>query len=157
MTAARRHPGSMPGWRFTADLFHVTQFRPAEWKGLQMKNIIIRISAAGLILMGPLAAQAEPLKTMDEVGAAIQACWKSPADIKNSSVTLSFSLKRDGSLIGAPKPTAINVEGDEKARTTFVDTAIKSLQACLPLNLSPALANGIAGTIYTMRFATPGN
>ncbi len=122
-----------------------------------MKSIVMKISAAVLILMGASGAQAEPLKTMNEVGAAIQACWKSPSDIKNSSITLSFSLKRDGSLIGAPKPTAINVEGDEKARTAFVDTAVKSLQDCFPLSLSPALANGIAGTVYTVQFAAPAN
>ncbi|WP_182519431.1 hypothetical protein [Ochrobactrum sp. RH2CCR150] len=101
------------------------------------------------------AVQAAELKSMEEVGAALQACWSPPADTKNSSVTLSFSFKRDGSLIGAPRATAIDVQGDDKARKAFVDTAIQAVQKCTPVQLAPSLAQGIGGGVYTMQFTSP--
>ncbi|MBA8837427.1 hypothetical protein FHW03_000702 [Ochrobactrum sp. RH2CCR150] len=116
------------------------------------------ISMTGLfasVFLTAGAVQAAELKSMEEVGAALQACWSPPADTKNSSVTLSFSFKRDGSLIGAPRATAIDVQGDDKARKAFVDTAIQAVQKCTPVQLAPSLAQGIGGGVYTMQFTSP--
>lgn len=115
-------------------------------------------ASATLIMAVSIAAgtagqsKAATLNTMDDVGAAIRACWNPPSDIKNSTVTLSFSFKRDGTLIGPPRPTAIHVEGDAKARKFFVDAATSALAQCLPLTFSPTLAKGIAGTVFTLQF-----
>jgi len=83
-------------------------------------------NAAGLsMLMGALLAafphpsNAAPLNTMAEVGSALHACWTPPANSDNSSVTLSFSFRRDGTLIGPPRPTAVKVNGDAKARQAY--------------------------------------
>ncbi|MEP9390424.1 hypothetical protein [Mesorhizobium sp. KR9-304] len=100
---------------------------------------------------------AEPFDTMDEVGAAIQACWHPPSGTEGSEVTLSFSFNRDGALIGPPMPTAINVPGDEAARQAFVEAATKALEGCVPFSFSPALAAGIGGTVFTTEFASPAN
>jgi hypothetical protein len=123
-----------------------------------MKRVGATISVAALLLMGATCQSgAEPLQTMDEVGAAIQACWKPPAGTSGSAVTLSFSFNRDGRLIGPPMATAINVSGDVTARQAFVEAATKALEGCVPLSFSPALAAGIGGTVFTMRFASPAN
>ncbi|TIO09671.1 hypothetical protein [Mesorhizobium sp.] len=116
-----------------------------------------RLSAiAGAMLAGATCqSNAETLNTMDDVGAAIQACWTPPADAGNSTVTLAFSFKRNGTLIGPPRATAINVAGDAKARQSFVDAAIAALEDCLPLSFSPALAQGIAGNVFTLQFDSP--
>jgi ABC-type sugar transport system substrate-binding protein len=114
----------------------------------------LSISAAMLFIAASSSAAA-PLGTMDEVGAAILACWNPPAGTKGSFVTLSFSFKRDGTLIGPPRPTEINVAGDEEAQKQFVDTAIAALENCLPLEFSPALAAGIGGQVFTLPFASP--
>lgn len=116
------------------------------------------ISMTGLcasIFLTAGAVQAAELKSMEEVGAALQACWSPPAGTKSSSVTLSFSFKRDGSLIGTPRATAVNMKGDAKARKAFADTAIEAVQKCTPLQLAPALAQGIGGGVYTMQFTSP--
>ncbi|RWM25242.1 hypothetical protein [Mesorhizobium sp.] len=115
-----------------------------------------RLSAiAGVLLAAPIPANAASLNTMNEVGAALQACWTPPANSGNASVTLSFSFKRDGTLIGPPKPTAIKVSGDDKARQAYVDAATAALRNCLPLSFSPALAQGIAGNVFTLQFNSP--
>jgi hypothetical protein len=121
-----------------------------------MKRACTTISVAALLWTGAAwQSSAEPLKTMDEVGAAIQACWNPPAGTSGSVVTLSFSFNRDGKLIGPPRPTAINVSGDEAARQAYVEAATEALEACVPFSFSPALAAGIAGTVFTMVFASP--
>jgi hypothetical protein len=123
-----------------------------------MRNLTAALTVAGAVAIGAIAtAHAEPLKTVDEVGAALQACWTPPAGIDNSSVTLSFSFKRDGTLIGPPEPSAIAVEGDEQARKQFVDAAIAAVESCVPIDFAPALAAGMGGTVFTMPFASAAN
>jgi len=119
-------------------------------------------NAAGLsMLMGALLAalphpsNAAPLNTMAEVGSALHACWTPPANSDNSSVTLSFSFRRDGTLIGPPRPTAVKVNGDAKARQAYIEAATAALQHCLPLSFSPAFAQGIAGKVFTLQFNSP--
>lgn len=121
-----------------------------------MKDVARLVSIAGLVLAGAIhPSNAAALNTMNDVGAAIQACWTPPADAGTASVTLSFSFKRDGTLIGPPRPTAIEVNGDAKAKKSFVDAATAALRNCLPLTLSPALAQGIGGNVFTMQFSSP--
>ncbi|TPI46672.1 hypothetical protein FJW05_14540 [Mesorhizobium sp. B2-9-1] len=111
--------------------------------------------ASALLASATITAEVAPLNGMNEVGAALLACWTPPANSDNSSVTLSFSFKRDGTLIGPPKTTAIHVGGDDKARKAYVDAATKALNDCLPLSLSPTLAQGIAGNVFTLQFNSP--
>ncbi|MEI9415131.1 hypothetical protein [Mesorhizobium sp. Cs1321R2N1] len=117
---------------------------------------VAKLVIAGVMSTGVVCASvAATLNTMDAVGAAIQSCWTPPADAGNSTVTLSFSFKRDGTLIGAPRPTAVKVAGDDKARQSFIDAAIAAVKNCTPLSLSPELSQGIAGNVFTQQFVSP--
>ncbi|MBB3234276.1 hypothetical protein [Phyllobacterium endophyticum] len=107
-----------------------------------------------LVICLSATSNAEPLKTMDDVGRAIDTCWKAPSDSKGS-VTLSFSFKRDGTLLGKPRPTSIAIEGDDKVRQQFIASAIDALSNCTPLTFSTGLAEGIAGQVFTMPFTAP--
>ena len=120
-----------------------------------MKGMARYWAIVGALLALPLPANAATLNTMNEVGVALQACWTPPANSGNSTVTLSFSFKRDGTLIGPPKPTAIKVSGDDKARQAYVDAATAALRNCLPLSFSPTLAQGIPGKVFTLQFNSP--
>ncbi|RWC86821.1 MAG: hypothetical protein EOS72_24525 [Mesorhizobium sp.] len=113
--------------------------------------VIAGVMSAGIVC----PSNAATLNNMDDVGAAIQSCWTPPADAGNSTVTLSFSFKRDGTLIGPPRPTAAKVAGDEKARKSFIDAAVAAVKNCTPLNFSPDLAQGIGGNVFTLQFASP--
>ncbi|MDX8440984.1 hypothetical protein [Mesorhizobium australafricanum] len=118
-------------------------------------NTARSLMIAGVLLVAPFPSVAASLNSMDEVGAAVLACWTPPANSENSSVTLSFSFKRDGTLIGPPRTTAIHVSGDDKARKAYVDAATKALNDCLPLSFSPPLAQGVAGNVFTLQFNSP--
>ena len=120
-----------------------------------MKGLARLFAIAGVVLVGGYPSNAAPLDTMTEVGDAIQACWTPPADAGKASVTLSFSFKRDGTLIGPPRPTAIKADGDANAKKSFVDAATTALRKCLPLSFSPKLAQGVAGNVFTLRFDSP--
>ena len=119
-----------------------------------MKSLNRQVCCALALVLMPLTTHADPLTTMDEVGAAIMSCWKPPAGVEKSAVTLSFSLKRDGSLVGPPQATFINVDGDEKVRQQFVAAALDAVDRCTPVELSPALTQGIGGHPFTMEFAS---
>lgn len=119
-----------------------------------MKSFKQVASFAIVLMLVPLTSQAEPLTTMAEVGDAVMSCWKPPAGVTKSSVTMRFSLKDDGSLIGPPEPTYINVAGDEKVRQTFLAAAADAVERCTPVELSPALAQGIGGQLFAMEFVS---
>ena len=119
-----------------------------------MKHLNRIGSCSVALLLLPPSANADLLTTMNEVGAAIMLCWKPPSGVEKSTVTLSFSLKRDGSLIGPPRSTFINVAGDEKVRQQFIAAAMDAVDRCTPVELSSALAQGIAGQVFTMEFAS---
>ena len=119
-----------------------------------MKSLMRIVSCSVAVILMALPTHADPLTTMDEVGAAIMSCWKPPAGVEKSTVTLSFSLKSDGSLIGPPRATFINVAGDENVRQKFVAAAMDAVDRCTPVELSPALAEGIGGQPFTMEFAS---
>lgn len=121
-----------------------------------MKNAFAgAMLVVGITLCGNAGSSAETLGTMGDVGRAIYDCWKAPAGVEGA-VTLSFSFKRDGTLIGKPRATAVNVKGDDKNRDQFIGAAIAAIESCTPLSLSPALADGIGGQVFTMPFSTAG-
>ncbi len=118
-------------------------------------NVFKPLAITSVLLMClATPSRAEALKTMDDVGRAIDTCWKAPSDSKGS-VTLSFSFKRDGTLIGKPRPTSIAVDGNDKVREQFIASAIDALSNCTPLTFSSGLAEGIAGQVFTMPFTAP--
>jgi hypothetical protein len=102
------------------------------------------------------AHAAATLRTMNEVGAAIRACWTPPPAAKGAYVILDFSFRRDGTLIGAPWASFIRVPGGAGARQKFSSAAITALEHCAPLPLAPALGDNIAGQVFTMRFPAAG-
>ncbi|QND52245.1 hypothetical protein HB779_10230 [Phyllobacterium sp. 628] len=121
-----------------------------------MTQVFNRVSLAlAISLFTTPYAMAGPLNTMEDVGKAIQSCWSAPQGVQKSSVTLRFSFKRDGSLLGQPRAAAISIQGNDQARKSFVDAAMAAVTHCTPLSLSPALAQGIGGQIFTMQFASP--
>ena len=122
-----------------------------------MKQSIAASLAVCAMLAGTVnSGFSAELKSVKDIGAAIEACWHPPAGSKGSSVTLRFGFKRDGSLLGPPRPAAIAVKGDDKARKTYVEAAVKAVKDCTPLAFSPDLAKGMAGQIFAISFGSDG-
>lgn len=116
-------------------------------------KILGRCAMAGVLLvLQPVHLLAEPLRSLGEVNDALGKCWTPPAGFKDSFVTLKFAFRANGTLMGPPQPTAIRVSGDEAQRKAFVAAASAALEGCMPLELSPAVADEIAGVVFTLRF-----
>ena len=128
--------------------------RPRRSENMMPRQFAGLLLVSGIMLVS--VASAEPIGNADEIGAAILPCWKAPAESKGSYVTLAFSFKSDGTLIGTPRPTEINVAGDAEARQRYVDAAIAAINGCLPLEFSADFAEGVAGQDFTLRFGSSG-
>jgi hypothetical protein len=136
-----------------------TAWRPGRWPGKDMtRHALWLLASLSAALLAPTSAShADPVRNADELGAALLACWTPPAGSDGSFVTLSFSLKRDGTLIGQPRPTEIDVNGDSQARQRFIDGAVKAIETCVPVEFSPEFAAGVGGQVFTLRFDASGN
>jgi hypothetical protein len=123
-----------------------------------MKQSIAASLAACAMLAGSVAyGFSAELKSVKDIGKAIEACWHPPAGSKDSSVTLRFGFRRDGSLLGPPRSSAVDVKGDDKARKAYVDAAVRAVKDCTPLTFSPDLAKGMAGQIFAISFGSDGS
>ena len=99
----------------------------------------------------------EPVNTIKEMLAAIYACWEPPPGTAGMSITLQFSLRRQGTLIGRPRATYSHLGGDEALSRVFVVSILEALDKALPLPLSDSMGGAIAGRMLAPRFtATSG-
>ncbi|SFK15698.1 hypothetical protein SAMN04488498_10341 [Mesorhizobium albiziae] len=68
-------------------------------------------------------------------------------------ITLVFSLRRDGTLIGKPKVTWTKLAGDTVLQRAFVQSVLAALDKALPLPFTDSMGNAIAGRPFALRFA----
>ncbi|UCI05430.1 hypothetical protein [Mesorhizobium sp. B1-1-8] len=94
----------------------------------------------------------DPIDTLEEMSAAIFACWQPPPGTAGMSLTLLFSLRRNGTLIGKPRATYSNLGPDEKLNRAFVASVLKALDTALPLPFSESMGGAIAGRVLAPRF-----
>jgi hypothetical protein len=76
-----------------------------------------------------------------------------------SQVTITFAMKRNGSVFGIPRISYSHFEGSAEARRHFLEEAHRAVNRCLPLKVTPALGGAIAGQIvlhHSRRAEAPG-
>jgi len=86
------------------------------------------------------------------MSSAIYACWEPPLGTSGMSITLQFSLRRQGTLIGKPRATYSKLSGDEALNRAFVASILKALDKALPLPLTYGMGGAIAGRMLAQRF-----
>ena len=99
-----------------------------------------------------LGAKASPARRAGDIADAILPCWHPPAS--GGEITLALSLRRDGSVIAAPRVTYLRPGASADAlRTSILD----AVRACTPIALSWPLSAIVAGQVLRIRFvAAPG-
>lgn len=119
--------------------------------------MIALLPLLGLVL--PVSEQRPPsrapINTLQEIGPALYACWKPPADVQSFEVTVRLSFKRDGEVLGKPMITFSRFNGDGIEQQRIVAAILTALAECTPLNLTPSLGGAIAGRVFTLRFVPP--
>ncbi len=68
------------------------------------------------------------------------------------SLTLRFSLRRDGTLIGKPVATFSDLGPDDRLNSAFVASILEALDKALPIPFTESMGGAIAGRILSPRF-----
>ena len=96
-----------------------------------------------------------PLNTLNDLGAALQACWVLPpvdASRAGMQITVQMTFRRDGSLFGQPRITFESAGASNNERLAYRIAVADMLKRCAPLPFTDALGNAVAGRPFTMRF-----
>ena len=78
-----------------------------------------------------------PANTLREMGAALWSCWFPPAGTQNFQVTIIFSFKRNGEVLGKPRITYSTFNGDVEEQRRIMGLILTSLEACTPVAVTP--------------------
>ncbi|ESY83982.1 MULTISPECIES: cell envelope integrity protein TolA [Mesorhizobium] len=121
---------------------------------------IFAAALAGVLFANSSAAIAQErpchshdsIDTIKEMSDAIHACWKPPPGTAGMSLTMRFSLRRNGTLIGTPRATYSDLGADPRLSRAFVASILKALDDALPLPFSDGMGRAIAGRMLSPRF-----
>lgn len=98
---------------------------------------------------------AHDLNTLREMFAALRACWIPPAkeDARpGMQMSVRFSFKRNGEIIGEPRVTYVTPDAPEEARKTYRDAITAALARCTPMPFTKGLGGAVAGRPIAIRF-----
>lgn len=100
----------------------------------------------------------KPDHDLDSIGdlfAELRACWSPPPpDTAQPGVqmTVRFSFRRDGEVIGPPRMTYATAGISADTRAAYLKAINSSLEACMPLKFSAGLGGAIAGRPIAIRY-----
>ena len=100
----------------------------------------------------------KPDHDLDNIGdlfAALRSCWTPPqvdAAKEGMQMTVRFSFKRDGEMIGPPRMTFATAGAPADVRDTYFRAINTSLDACVPLKFTGALGGALAGRPIAIRY-----
>ncbi|MCJ2140044.1 hypothetical protein MKL20_08420 [Methylobacterium sp. E-066] len=105
-----------------------------------------------MAIAGPI--ERRPAASLSELWQMLSACAQItglPAGAAGSEVTVLFSLKRDGSLLGQPRITYSHLTGGPDEQRAFVAAALSGIASCLPAAVTPGLGSAITGRPFRLR------
>src|SRR6202521_3004310 len=82
------------------------------------------------------------LDTLGDLFAALRACWTPPqaeSAKEGMQMTVRFSFKRSGEMIGSPRMTYFTEGVSADTRATYLKAINTSLDGCLPLKFTDGL------------------
>lgn len=100
----------------------------------------------------------KPDHDLDNIGdlfAALRSCWSPPAEDsarEGMQMSIRFSFKRSGEMIGAPRVTFATAGVPADTRATYLRAINASLDSCLPLKFTNGLGGALAGRPIAIRY-----
>jgi hypothetical protein len=100
----------------------------------------------------------KPDHDLDNIGdlfAALRSCWTPPqADSakEGMQMTVRFSFKRSGDLIGPPRLTFATAGVPAEVRDSYFKAINESIGACVPLRFTGNLGGALAGRPIAIRY-----
>ena len=95
------------------------------------------------------------LNTIGDLFAELRSCWTPPpADAARQGMQMSvrFSFKRSGEIIGAPRMTYATAGVPTDVRATYLKAINASLDSCVPLKFTGGLGGALAGRPIAIRY-----
>jgi hypothetical protein len=95
------------------------------------------------------------LDTIGDLFAALRSCWTPPpADAARAGMQMSvrFSFKRSGEMIGAPRMTYFTQGASADTRAAYLKAINASLDSCVPLKFTGGLGGALAGRPIAIRY-----
>jgi hypothetical protein len=99
-----------------------------------------------------------PDHDLDNIGdlfAELRSCWAPPApDMAREGMQMSvrFSFKRSGEMIGPPRITFATAGVPADVRETYLKAINASLEACIPLKFTDGLSGALVGRPIAIRY-----
>ena len=119
----------------------------------QLTGVALAIAA---LSAGAAAQSAQaPINTLNELEAALLACWVPPPldqSRPGTEITVLLSFKRNGELFGQPRITFLSHEASEAESSAYRAAVAETLKRCASLPFTESFGNGMAGAPMTMRF-----
>jgi len=105
------------------------------------------------VIAPPLQASSAPANTLKELFAELEKCLSivTPRETFGSQVTIVFSLRRDGGLLGKPRISFSKLLGDTSEERELTDSIAVGFDRCLPLPITDGLGGAIAGRPIALR------
>jgi hypothetical protein len=100
----------------------------------------------------------KPDHDLDNIGdlfAALRSCWTPPqgeSAKEGMQMTVRFSFKRSGDMIGPPRVTFATAGAPADVRDTYFKAINASLGACVPLKFTGGLGGALAGRPIAIRY-----
>jgi hypothetical protein len=117
--------------------------------------IAIRLAAVGGLGPDRAAAQEDRVPTIKAMFARLKQCWQSPTLPRGNpgmEITVQFTFKRDGNLLGHPRITYETRSATDEERIIYRTAVMQTLQRCVPMPFTNGMGNAIAGRPLTIRF-----
>jgi hypothetical protein len=95
------------------------------------------------------------LDTIGDLFAALRSCWSPPppdSAQQGMQMTVRFSFKRSGDMIGSPRMTYATAGVAADTRTAYLKAINASLDACMPLKFTGSLGGALAGRPIAIRY-----
>jgi hypothetical protein len=93
-----------------------------------------------------------PANTLQELFSQLDHCLAVPNGATGSELTVVFSLRRDGSLLGRPRISFAKLPGPAADQRAFAEGIASAFDRCLPALITNGLGGAIAGRPLSMRF-----
>lgn len=108
------------------------------------------------VLLGALTLCAgsapPPANSLRELFTQLESCVSREGDWRAAGeITLNFSLRRDGSLIGRPRVSFFRAPPADSDRKQVLEQAAEALEHCLPASITDGLGGAIAGQPMSFR------
>jgi hypothetical protein len=103
----------------------------------------------------PRPRPGQTLNTLQELFAALGACWQPPPldqSRPGTEITIRFSLTRAGEILGEPRFTYSSPSLPSEIKSAYQRAIAATLKRCTPFSLSEGLGGAIAGRPISTRF-----